>query len=403
MSTNVPEKAHSELGASIASRWMPCPGSVAMSRGRPNYATDHSRAGTAAHAVAELALRKGLDPETWVGTTLEGVLIDDEMAAAVRVYTDYCRVLAANVNGDPRRFWIEHRFNLAELNPPGPMFGTCDFAAYDDQARELEIVDYKNGSGVVVEVKGNKQLRYYALGAALSLGKGVQIDTVKMTIVQPRASHPDGVVRSETVDYLEILAFAGELMTAARATLDPNAPLVPGSHCRFCPASAVCPAQAEQAQALAQVAFADLPVEGPPAPAALPPEVFADMLGKLHILEEWAAAMRAHAANELKQGRPIPGFKLVAGRQGNRQWADPEAAAQVLQATGFSEHDIFVEPVLKSPAQIEKLPYAKDQKAVVGELVTRKDGQPIMVRESDPRPALALSPGDAFAALPSGE
>jgi hypothetical protein len=399
--SSVPEKAHSELGASVSSRWMACPGSVALSRGRPNYATEHSRAGTAAHAVGELALRKGLDPDTWIGTTLEGVKVDEEMAAAVAVYTSYCQSLMRQST----QWWIEHRFTLAELNPPGPMFGTCDFAAYGAGARELEIVDYKNGSGVVVEVRGNKQLRYYALGAVLSLGKGIQIDTVKMTIVQPRASHPDGVVRSETIDYLDLLAFAGELMEAARATLDPAAPLHPGSHCRFCPASAVCPAQAAQAQALAQVAFADLPVEGPPAPAALDPETFADMLGKLHILEEWAAAMRAHAFNEMKAGRPIPGFKLVAGRQGNRQWSsEKEVEKWLWDEKGLREDEMYKPRTLKSPAQIEKsLGKGKAGQAAVEPFVSRSEGQPVMVREDDPRPGLALAAGDAFAALPSGE
>ncbi len=397
---SVPEKAHSELGASIASRWMPCPGSVALSRGRPNYATEHSRAGTAAHAVGELALRKGLDPETWIDTTIEGVKVDADMAAAVKVYVDYCRQLMVDPTMTGGRFhWIEHRFTLAELNPPGPMFGTCDFAVYDHPARELEIVDYKNGSGVVVEVKGNKQLRYYALGAALTLGKGIQIDTVKMTIVQPRAMHPDGVVRSETIDYLELLAFASELMTAARATLDPAAPLHPGSHCRFCPASAICPAQRDQAQALAQVAFADLPAAGPPAPAAIAPEEFWRMMEQLHVLEGWAASMRAHAQHEMERGRgENSGFKMVVGKRGNRKWI---SEAEAVRALGMLTEDQLYTSTLKSPAQIEKL-LQKGEKSIIASLVEQSEGRPIMVRESDPRQALALSPGDVFLALPPG-
>jgi hypothetical protein len=208
-------------------------------------------------------------------------------------------------------WWIEHKFSLADLNPPGPMFGTADFVAYDAETHQLEVVDYKNGSGVVVEVKNNKQLRYYALGAALTTVKGQPIKSVKITIVQPRAGHPDGVIRSEIVDYVELIGFSNELMDAARATLEPDAPLHAGSHCRFCPAAATCPEQRNQVQALAQVAFEAMPLDVPPSPDSLPPDVFADILHKLPILEDWAKAMRAHALRELEEGRQIEGLSWL--------------------------------------------------------------------------------------------
>ena len=396
--TSVPEKVHSELGASVAHRWMNCPGSVQLSRGQPNYGNEHSRAGTAAHAVAEMALRKGVDADLWIGTSVEGVEVTEDMAAGVQVYVEYCRGLI----GDPdsvTQFGIEERFTLAELNPPGPMFGTTDFWCYDPMNEELEIVDYKNGSGVVVEVKGNMQLRYYALGAVLKLGKGRVIGTVKTTIVQPNAPHVDGVVRSVTFDYLDLLAFAGELLAAARRTLAPDAPLVPGKHCRFCPASAICPAQREQAQALAQVAFADMPLDRPPAPESLPPEILGDILDKLPILDDWMKSVYAHARHELEQGRPVHGRKMVAGKR-SRDWADEKETEDFLLGKGLAEEELYKPRTLKSPAQVEK---AIGKKHLPAELVAWKDGNTQMVSVNDPRPALALSPGDVFLALPSGE
>lgn len=396
MTTNLPEKLHAELGASVASRWMACPGSVRMSRGIPNVDNVHSRAGTAAHAVGERCVRKLVDPDFFEETTVEGVLVDRDMVEAVRVYVNYCVALTKEPGAT---VWVEKQFSLAQLNPPGPMFGTADFAVYKPALRELEIVDYKNGSGVVVEVKGNKQLRYYALGAVLAIGPGFDIETVKMTIVQPRAAHPDGVVRSESISYVDLLAFSGELLEAARATLQPDAPLHPGSHCRFCPASAVCPAQRDQAQALAQITFADLPAAGPPAPETLPPEVLADMLSKLHILEDWAASLRQHAQQELESGRPLPGFKLVEGRKGNRKWEDEAETAKWLEERGYGEEETHTK-ALKSPAQIEKLVGKKNLPA---DLTTRTDGKPTLAPAHDPRPALVLAPGQVFDALPSGE
>ena len=394
--TNVPEKVHAELGASVAGRWMACPGSVRLSRGQPTYETEHSRAGTAAHAVAELCLRKGTDPTMYVGTSVEGVEVDEEMAEAVKVFVDYCRSLLEDLQWSS--WWIEHRFSLAELNPPAPMFGTADFVHYDKGSRQLEVVDYKNGSGVVVEVKGNKQLRYYALGAALTLGKDLPIETVKITIVQPRAAHPDGVVRSEIISYVDLLAFAGELMDAARATLDPAAPLVAGSHCRFCPASPICPAQRDMVQLTAQATFEAMPLDVPPAPESMPIEVVADILSKLPTLEQWAKDVRQYVQKKLEAGEEVPGFKLVEKRK-TRRWVSERDAETFLAGAGWGPADIFKQE-LKSPAQIEKLVGKKNLPAG---LVESTSSGYTLATDADKRPAVTLHPGDAFEALPAGE
>ena len=57
-------------------------------------------------------------------------------------------------------------------------------------------------------VTGNKQMRTYALGALLA-HPGKAVDTITVTIVQPRANHPDGIIRSETFDVVERIHAAG--------------------------------------------------------------------------------------------------------------------------------------------------------------------------------------------------
>lgn len=390
--THVPEKLHAELGASAAARWMACPGSVRLSRGIPNVETEYAREGTAAHALAELALRRGVDAFMWEGLTLEGVEVTEDMANAVQVFVDYCNLLKDMADV----VWTEHRFSLAALNPPGPMFGTADFCAYDPRLRELEVVDFKYGQGVVVEAAGNRQLKYYALGAALSLGNERPIETVRMTIVQPRAAHPAGVVRSEQIGILDLLAFASELLEAARATLADDAPLSPGHHCRFCPAAAICPAQHAQAQAIAQVEFAEMPLDRPPAPETLPLPVLADILEKLPILEDWAKQVRAHVTASLERGDAVPGFKLVPKRA-TRRWASQEQARTWLLDAGWKDEEIL-KLDLRSPAQIEKL---VGKKQLPGEFVESKSSGYTLAREEDPRPAVDLTPGIEFPALPA--
>jgi hypothetical protein len=385
---------HAELGASNAARWMACPGSVQLSRGMPNYESEYSRIGTAAHAVGAMALERGVDADMWQGLEVEGIEITEEIVEGVGIYVNYCREIINRVGKG--NYWIEKKLSLESLNPPGKMFGTGDFTGYDTETKTLEVVDYKNGAGVVVEIEGNVQTRYYGLGAALTLAKGREIDQVKMTIIQPNAPHADGVIRTETIDAIELMNFAADLLAAARKTLDPDAPLVPGKHCRFCPASAVCPAQRKQVQALAQVAFEAMPLDVPPAPETLPPDMFADILQKLPILEDWATAMRAHALRELEAGREVPGFKLVP-RRPTRKWASETEAAAVIANELMVEDDEMYNRKLKSPAQIEKIVGKKNLPA---DLVVKESSGYTLAPDSDKRPAVQLHAGDAFLALP---
>lgn len=371
---------------------MNCPGSVQLSELAPDPGSSrYADEGTAAHALAELALRNNAGPHTYVGLAVEGYEITEDMADNVGVFVDYCR----SVPHGPS--WIEQHFNLASLNPPAPMFGTADFVAYDDVTRTLHVVDLKYGMGVVVEAKGNKQLRYYGLGALLASQH--EVDRVVLTIVQPRALHPDGFIRHDTLTMTEMLDFAGELLAAARATQAPDAPLVTGAHCRFCPAIAICPAKHAEAQEIAQTEFSVMPAVQPPVPATLPSEVFADVLSKLDILESWIHAMRREAQWRLESGEPVPGFKLVAKRP-TRKFADPEHAEQYLLADGFDRDDI-TESKLKSVAQIEKL---FPKKKLPPDLAVAKVSSGYnVVPEHDKREAVILSAAHEFDALPAPE
>lgn len=399
----VPQKAHAALGASVAARWMACPGSIRLARQAPIPPTsEHAALGTRAHAVAELALRAGRDLSEYLGTKVEEGDVTEDMLVALAVYVEHCRDLMTRPGV---QFWIERRFTLAALNPPQPMFGTADFVAYDPATRTLYVSDLKFGQGVLVEVIGSKQLRYYALGGLLSFDDNracMPVERVVMTIVQPRIGHPDGLVRSEEIGIDDLLAFASELLEAARRTQEPDAPLVAGSHCRWCPASGICPAQLDHAQALAQIEFAAIEPSIPPAPETLPLEMVLEMLPKLDVLEDWIGAMRGYVQAKLERGEDVPGFKLIA-RRANRKWADEQQAANMLKGDGF-ELDETHKVELKSPAQIEKLLGKKNFSASpLSALVEKKSSGHKMVSASDPAPAVVVTRGEEFAALMGGE
>ncbi len=328
--------------------------------------------------------------------TVENVEVTEDMADYVRVYTEYCSAIRAKAT----EFWIEKRFNLASLNPPGPMFGTSDFAAYVAEEKTLYVVDLKFGVGVIVEPT-TPQAKYYALGAALTLDPNIHVvNDIVLVIVQPRATHPDGPIRTLTIPYMELIEFAGELMDRARETTKPDAPLHAGSHCKFCPAAGICPEQRDAAQRMAMVDFADMPVDVPPSPETLPLDVFVDILQKKHILESWLKSLDARALAMLERGEDVPGFKLVE-RRATRKWKDEEETLNYISGTDMVRDD-YLETKLKSPAQLEKLFKGKKKfETAMGNLVVKQSSGYTMTTSLDPRPAVALTPGQDFDALPA--
>jgi hypothetical protein len=343
-STETPP-VHSELGASICDRWWNCPGSVALSRGIPRRSSKYAEEGTAAHELAADCLRYRQDAAEWLGRRVgrsescpEGFTVSEEMAEAVQVYLDACRVLFTPAAGHA----VEARFDLGALDPPAPMYGTADFIAYDRATRTVYVADFKYGRGVRVKALGNPQLKYYALGAVIAVHP-LPVSRVVAHVVQPRGF--DGVACVPAIyDAHELAEWSVELMDRARAALDPAAPLVAGAWCKFCPAGGSCPAQAAAALAVAQVEFGS---DADPVPAIrLNNEQRAWALDRAEILEGWLRALRAGAEADIVAGQVIPGWQVVE-TQGRDRWRDPaEAAVEILARYGVD----VTESVTISPA-----------------------------------------------------
>lgn len=338
--------AHSKIGASSADRWFACPGSVRLSKDLPNYTSEFAAEGTAAHTLAEQCYTSGMQPETFIGTKIDvdrfSIEVTQEMCDAVNVYLGAIKAVidTDRAHGQAR---AEVRFHLKSVHPD--LFGTGDFVHFSPVTKVLYVLDYKHGAGKPVEVKNNSQLKYYALGALLELKVGA--DKVVYGIIQPRCAHPDGPVRTETIDALDLLEFADDLLKAAKATEDPNAPLVPGDHCRWCPAAGMpCPALLKKADAAAASKFKPI--------AGYDPALLAKTLAELDMIEGFCKSVREFAYSEAERGEPIAGFKLVAKRA-TRKWLDAVAARTYFLGKGFNKTDIETTPELKTPAQIEKL------------------------------------------------
>jgi hypothetical protein len=375
------ERAHATWSASSTDRNWNCSGALALTMDLPETTSEAADWGTCCHEVAEITLRSGGDAADLIGTSRMGKQfsfdVDDEMAETAQAYVDYVRNSAASGSG----LWIEQRFSLASLNPPFDAGGTGDAVIWNPTDRLLEVVDLKGGRGVVVEAKGNPQLRTYALGAMLA-NPGLPVDSIRVTIVQPRAGHKDGRIRSETFSTVDLVEWTADLMRAmhrAKTALDTKdkmpiaawaaAHLQAGPHCKFCKAAAFCPALEQKALDEAGVWFDDL--DQPRlanAPETLSPERMAQLLDAADMIEDWINAVRHRAHQEAEGGVTIPNYVLVE-KQGREKWTDEDAARKAAEASGLAEGGYLNPGKLRTPKQIrDALKKAKLDPAVVAGL-----------------------------------
>jgi hypothetical protein len=345
----------------------------------PNPESVWAKEGTAAHMLAEQCLATNKQAAELIGTEVYGVEVTEEMADAVQVYLNWVRELAANASSDSQEM-VEFRFDVSQKLGVEGVYGTADHVLYDPEIRTLWVTDYKHGSGLAVEVAHNKQLKYYALGALLSLN--VPVVTVWMTIVQPRCFHPGGAIRSFSIDAVDLLEFEADLVDAIAETKKTDAALSAGPHCKFCPAHAVCPEFNTKALAVARAEFA---------PEKYDPKELAKTLKWLPVLKDFIKNVEAFAYREGMHGRIPPGFKLV-NKRAMRKWKMPDLSA-VAQALGVDADELYEKKPL-TPAQVEKK--FKGKKDEVFEFVEKTSTGLTLVPESDKRPAVSTNASDEF-------
>jgi len=366
---------HAVWSASATARNWHCAGALALTMNTPEQRESiHAARGTATHQVAEKMLRGGPAPKLGDIEATKGhqIEVDEEILASAEMYVQHVRDrmegIAAGLNVGSLA--IEQRFDLASLGGPFEAGGTADAVIFDPDMRRLEVIDLKHGMGVV-DVKGNPQLRTYALGALLA-NPGLAVDQVTVTIVQPRAPHRDGKIRSETFHVADLIDWTADLLVAMRrskqaadehAACGGNAVLLeawaekwlrPGK-CKFCPAEGWCPKLRRSAMDVAGLWFDDMDQPKLNAPAEQSPEAVARDLAALDMLEDWIKARRAYAHALAEAGTPPPGYRLVDS-YGHRKWGAPEAkiVADLKAVAGLDADDVY-DRKLKTPAAIDKL------------------------------------------------
>jgi hypothetical protein len=367
------QAAHSDIGASSLYRWAACPASVRLSKGIVQQSSSFAEEGTLAHEYAsDILLSKGKAGQLFPAEF-------PDMRDAVYEYVVLIREEWEADRDEGDVLLVEHRFHLKKIHPDA--FGTADCVMYKHKARTLKVFDYKHGKGHVVSVRNNAQLKYYALGAILSLPQ-LKPTAIESIIVQPRAYHEEGSVRRETNTPMDILNFSAELVEHIKATLDPNAPIIAGDHCHFCPAKPHCPLLHEKMIDMAKQDFntTDAQISG------YDVEKLSRTLDMLTAVEAYISGVREFAYKEAERGIHIPNYKLVAKRA-QRKWTDENGVAQRL-AQRFNPtvtNECRTLPELKSVAQIEKVIGKKVFNEIMGDLVVSVSSGTVLTEENDSR------------------
>ena len=361
---------HALLSASSSHRWLNCPPSARLCEGYDDKGSNFAAEGSDAHSLCEYKLRKALGMEA-KDPTEDLTWYDAEMEESASGYAAFVMELVAEAKktcSDPVVL-IEQRLDYSKYVQSG--FGTGDCVLIADGT--LHIVDFKYGRGVLVEAEDNPQMKLYALGALEIFDCLYDIDTVSMTIYQPRRANVSTftLTRQELLDWAETV-----LVPTAELAYAGDGEYHCGEWCQFCKAKADCRERARANMELARYEFRQPPL--------LTDEEVEEILGKLDSLMDWASDIKDYALQAAISGKRWSGYKLVEGRA-NRRYTDENAVVAAVKAAGYDPYD---EPKLLGVTAMTTLLGRKQFNDILGGLITKPQGKPTLVPESDKRPAM---------------
>jgi hypothetical protein len=263
---------------------------------------------------------------------------------------------------------IEQRLDYSKYVEEG--FGTGDCIIIADGT--LHIVDYKHGRGVLVEADDNPQMKLYALGALELFDCIYDIDTVSMTIYQPRRANVSTFTsRKQTSTNGPKRFWSPPQSSLSMETGEYHC----GEWCQFCKAKADCRKRAEANMELAKYEFKQPPL--------LTDEEVEEILGRIDDLISWASDIKDYALRAAISGKQWSGYKLVEGRA-NRKYTDENAVIAAVTAAGYDPYEHKVLGVTAMTTLLGK----KQFNDILGGLVTKPQGKPTLVPDSDKRPAM---------------
>ncbi len=408
---------HALLSASSSKQWLHCPPSVRLQEGFPNESSVYAAEGTFAHEVCEYKVRKYLHERVKRPQSEE--FYTEEIDQITDVYAEFVISVIEEMrrNGCEPLVMVEERVDYSHIAPSG--FGTADMLIVGKDGNGkglLHVVDFKTGQGVFVDCDHNSQMMLYALGGLAAYGYIYEIETVRMTIVQPRLDN----ISTFECSRKELEDWGESIKPTAKLAFEGKGEQKPGDWCRFCRAKPVCRACADEALALCREEFMDLDagafteeteesdMTAPynadtetavfKQPGLIPITELAEILPTLNRISSWIESVFAFVSAEaINHGVLIPGYKVVEGRS-KRVFTDIKAVVDTAVQNGYT--DLYKQQLI-TLTEFEKMMGKKRFAELLGEYVAKPPGKLALVPESDPRPPIDLmgAPDQEFTAL----
>ena len=371
---------HAFLSASSSHRWLACPPSSLLCAKEADQSSAYAKQGSDAHELCEYLLLKALghDPPD---PTENLDYYDAEMLSCAEGYRDFVMEQveeARKLSADPL-ICVEQRLDYSRWVENG--FGTGDCVIVADDL--LHVIDYKYGLGVLVSASGedgtgNSQLKCYALGALDTFGDLYDIRRIKLSIYQPRRENVD----TFEMPVEDLLRWADDVLSPiAKLAFTGDGEFCAGDHCVFCKVKATCRARADYNMKLAKYEFEK--------PAMLNDEEIASILPMIDSLVSWATDIKEFALQQALSGTVYEGYKIVEGRS-NRKYSDETAVARIVQEAGY---DPFEKKLLGVTAMQRQLGKKRFQE-LLGGLLYKPPGKPVLVPTSDSRPEMNTAAND---------
>ena len=333
----MPDK-HAILSASSSHRWLECPPSALLCSTVGDTPSEFAMQGTDAHSLCEHKLKTALGQQS----------------------------------KDPTENLSF--FDFSKWVPQG--FGTGDCVIVADET--LTVIDFKYGVGILVEAEKNPQMMCYALGALQLFDSIYDIDSVTMTIFQPRRDN----VSTYTISKEELLKWADEVLApTAQLAAKGEGEYKAGDHCQFCKVKAKCRKRAEYNLELARYDFE--------MPSTLEDDEIEAILAKADALVSWTGDVKEYALQQAVSGKQWKDWKIVEGRS-NRKYVNETAVADTVKNAGY---DPFEHKVLGITAMTKLLGKTKFEELLSG-FIEKPQGKPTLVPMSDKRPAMNTAAND---------
>lgn len=274
-----------------------------------------TKEGIAMHWAAAETLR-AVNANIQPGTLApNGVTLDAELLDAVEVYTDdVYTVLLANPGAE---LHVEEMIHNDVLHPTanGGTPDTWMVHFPPNNTRVITVWDFKGGHGIV-EVFENWQCINYAALILARLDAEILDDrntVFDFRIIQPRAYHMDGAVRSWRVAAEDLRGHFNRLRSAYAYATQPNPPATPGAHCKdnYCTAAGRgCDALAREAWFVVDIAYTSHAHDMAPRDLGL---TLRTMERAKKMLDAQVEGMRGQALAMITRGDDVPYYAVKSG------------------------------------------------------------------------------------------